>query len=139
MGSQMITAGTGGAGGSDGPGGSGGGRVAWPVRSGAVPPLADAFSGRPETEPGVRAALVPGAVVVLTPQRSSAEGAGDWLGPCGKTQLAVFLAESLWRSRKLDLLVWITATSWSAVLAGFAEAAVAAMGIDEAGDAEPIA
>ena len=113
--------------------------MAWPVRSGAVPPLADAFSGRPETEPGVRAALVPGAVVVLTPQRISAEGAGDWLGPCGKTQLAVFLAESLWRSRKLDLLVWITATSWSTVLAGFAEAAVAAMGIDEAGDAEPIA
>ncbi|HEY6276357.1 MAG TPA: tetratricopeptide repeat protein [Streptosporangiaceae bacterium] len=113
--------------------------MAWPVRSGAVPPLADGFSGRPETEPGVRAALVPGAVVVLVPQRASAEGAGDWLGPCGKTQLAVFLAESLWRSRKLDLLVWITATSHAAVLAGFAEAAVTAMGIDEAGDAEPIA
>jgi tetratricopeptide (TPR) repeat protein len=137
MGSQMMTAGPGGAGVSDGPGGPGS-RVAWPVRAGAVPPLADGFSGRPETEPGVRAALVPGRVVVLAPQRPSAVGEGDWLGPCGKTQLAVFLAESLWRSRKLDLLMWITATSRAAVLAGFAEAAVATVGA-EPGDAEPAA
>jgi tetratricopeptide (TPR) repeat protein len=138
MGSQMMTAGPGGAGIPDGPGRPAGGRVAWPVRAGAVPPLADGFSGRPETEPGVRAALVPGAVVVLAPQRLSAEGAGDWLGPSGKTQLAVFLAESLWRSRKLDLLIWITATSRAAVLAGFAESAAATMGT-EPGDAEPLA
>ena len=136
MGSQMMTAGPGGAGLPDRPAGPAGGRAVWPVRVGAVPPLADGFSGRPETEPGVRAALVPGAVVVLAPRRRSAEGAGDWLGPCGKTQLAVFLAESLWRSRKLDLLIWITASSRAAVLGGFAEAAAATVG-SEPGNAEP--
>ena len=136
MGSQMVTAGPGGAGIADGPGRPAGGRVAWPVRAGVVPPLADGFSGRPETEPGVRAALVPGAVVVLAPQQPGTEGAGDWLGPCGKTQLAAFLAESLWRSGKLDLLIWITASSRAAVLGGFAEAAAATMGT-EPGDAEP--
>ena len=32
---------------------------AWPVRSGRVPPLADGFVARPETAPGLEAALVP--------------------------------------------------------------------------------
>jgi tetratricopeptide (TPR) repeat protein len=115
--------------------------VVWPVRSGAVPPLADGFSARPETAPGLSAALVPGATVVLVPGREpspAGSGSQDWLGACGKTQLAVYAAESLWRSSELDLLVWVVATSRAAVLSGFV-AAAAATGSDHVGDAESVA
>jgi tetratricopeptide (TPR) repeat protein len=124
---------------AEGPVGSPGGRVVWPVRAGAVPPHADGFRGRPETAPALGAALVPGTAVVLVPDRVAAEGSRDWLGSCGKTQLAVSFAESLWHARGVDLLVWVVATSRASVLTGYVEAAVAAMGTDPAGDAEAIA
>jgi len=57
--------------------------MAWPVRSGLVPPLADGFVARPETAPGLEDALVPGAAVVLVP--GQAAGAPDGLRPSGKT------------------------------------------------------
>jgi len=76
-----------------------------------MPPLADGFSSRPETAPGLNTALVPAATVVLVPSRTAAEGSPDWLASCGKTQLAVYFAESPWRSRAVDLLVWVLATS----------------------------
>jgi tetratricopeptide (TPR) repeat protein len=113
--------------------------VVWPVRSGAVPALADGFRGRPETAPALGATLLPGTAVALVPGRVAAEGSRDWLGSCGKTQLAVSFAESLWHSRELDLLVWIVATSRASVLSGYVEAAVAAMGADPASDAESVA
>jgi tetratricopeptide (TPR) repeat protein len=115
------------------------GGVEWPVRSGLVPPLADGFISRPESASGLARAVVPGATVALTPARTGSGTAPDWFGSCGKTQLAAFLAESLWKARELDLLVWITATSRAAILTGFANAAVAAMGVDPAGDAESLA
>ena len=85
------------------------------------------------------AALVPGSAVVLVPGRGGGAGSRDWLGSCGKTQLAAFFAESLWRSREVDLLVWVDATSRASVLAGYAEAAEAALGTDPSADAEAIA
>ena len=115
------------------------GEVAWPVRCGLVPPLAEGFISRPESAPGLAQAMAPGAVVALTPARSSSGPGPDWFGSCGKTQLAAYLAESLWKARELELLVWITATSRAAILAGYASAAVAAMGVDAAGDAESLA
>jgi tetratricopeptide (TPR) repeat protein len=133
-----------------GPPGSRGRGAVWPVRSGSVPSLADGFSARPETAPGLAAALVPGATVVLTPgQEPSASGLSDqatagspplfsWLGSCGKTQLAVYAAESLWRSGRIDLLVWMTASTRASVLSGLAEAATAT-GSDHAGDALSVA
>ena len=54
---------------SGGPTGSRGVRVLRPIRSGPVPPLADAFSARAETTAGLGAALVAGAVVALVPVR----------------------------------------------------------------------
>jgi tetratricopeptide (TPR) repeat protein len=99
--------------------------VVWPVRSGTVPSLADGFSAREETAADLGAALVTGAVVVLVPARRAGEGPGSWLESCGKTQLAVGVAESLWRLRRVELLVWIAATSRESVLAGFMEAAEA--------------
>ncbi len=110
----------------------------WPARAGTVPPLADGFSTRPETAPGLGAALVPGAAVVLVPGQEAADGSREWLGSCGKTQLAAYYAESLWQARGLDLLVWINATSRASVLSGYVEAA-AASGSDHVGDAESVA
>ncbi len=115
------------------------GQALWPVRSGVVPPLADGFSTRPESAPRIGAALVPGSAVMLVPARGGGTGPRDWLGSCGKTQLAAFFAESLWRSREVDLMVWVSATSRSSVLAGYSEAAEAALGTDPSADAEAIA
>ena len=114
-------------------------RIAWPVRSGAVPPLADGYLSRLETAADLAAALVPGATIVLGPGRAPAGGSGDWLASSGKTQVAAGLAESLWQSGKLDLLVWVDATSRAAVLSGYLAAAVAASSTDPAGDAETVA
>ena len=115
------------------------GQGQWPVRAGVVPPLADGFSTRPESAPRLGAALVPGTAVVLVPGRGGGTRSRDWPGSCGKTQLAAFFAESLWRAREVDLLVWVAATSRAPVLAVYAEAAVAALGTDPSADAEAIA
>ena len=53
------------------------------------------------------------------------------LGGVGKTQLAAGLAERLWQRGALDLLVWISATSRSAVLSGYAQAAADVTGIED--------
>ena len=124
---------------SPGPTGSLGGEVAQPVRSGAVPPLADGFIARQESAPTLEAALIPGAAVALVPGWVGAKESPDWLGSCGKTQLAVSFAESLWDSRGVDVLVWVVATSRASVLSGYVEAAVAAMGADPASDGESAA
>ncbi len=113
------------------------GGVAWPVRSGLVPPLAEGFIARTETVPGLEAALVPGAMVALVPDKA-AVGAQDWPGSCGKTQLAAYIAGSLWRSREIGLLAWVDATSRASVLSGYGQAA-ARLGLDHAGDAEAVA
>ncbi len=116
-----------------------GGPVIWPVRSGSMPALADGFSARPETAPGVGATLIQGTSVVLVPGRPGADGGRDWPASCGMTQIAVHLAETLWHSREVDLLVWVTASSRASVLAGYVEAAATALGADPAGDAESVA
>ena len=120
-----------------GPAGSQPRGVAWPVRAGLVPPLADGFIARPETVPGLEAAVVPGAAVALVPSRSRASAAG-WAGPSGKTQLAVGLAGSVWQSRAVDLLAWVTAASRASILSGYAQAA-AQLGLDHERDAEAVA
>ncbi len=98
---------------------------------------------RPESAPGLAQVLTPGSAVALTPARASRTpvppGAPDWPGCCGKTQLAVYFAESLWQARELELLVWVTAVSRAAILSGYATAAGAALGIEETADAEVIA
>ena len=111
--------------------------VAWPVRSGLVPPLADGFIARPETMLGLEATVPPGAAVALIPGRPAGSAPG-WAGPSGKTQLAVGLAESVWQSRAVDLLAWVTATSRASILSGYAQAA-AELGLDHERDAESVA
>jgi tetratricopeptide (TPR) repeat protein len=119
--------------------GSSGGTVVWPIRSGLVPPLADGFISRPESAPGLGQALSAGSTVALAPARGASQGAPDWFGTSGKTQLAVFLAESLWKTGDLDLLVWVTASNRAAILTGYASAAVVAMGVDSSGEADSVA
>ena len=122
------------------------GRPSWPLRSGTVPSLAESFSARPETSPGLAAALPAGATVALVPDRAAAPatrpgplaapGAQDWLRSSGKTQLAAAFAESLWESGSVDLLVWIEATSRASVLSGYASATAAVTGRDQASSGE---
>ncbi|HEV2936790.1 MAG TPA: tetratricopeptide repeat protein [Streptosporangiaceae bacterium] len=106
---------------------------------GEVPPLAEGFTERPDTARGIADALVPGTAVALVPGTVFAEGQQNWLGACGKTQIAVMLAELLWRSGDIDVLIWISATSRSAVLSAYVEASVAATGIEPTGTAESVA
>ena len=122
-----------------GPTESRGGGVAWPIRSGAVPPLAHGFIPRPESAPALGAELLPGAAVVLVPGWVGAKASRDWLWSCGKTQIAVSFAEWLWQSRGVDLLVWIVATSRASVLSCYVEAAARALGTELSGDAESVA
>jgi tetratricopeptide (TPR) repeat protein len=113
-----------------------------------VPALADGFSARVETGPGLAAALPAGAAVALVPDRASRGAfAGpvttpdvqDWLRCSGKTQLAAGFAESLWRSGGVELLVWIEATSKASVLSGYAEATATVTGREQASSCESVA
>jgi tetratricopeptide (TPR) repeat protein len=108
-------------------------------RVGDMPALAEGFSDRPDTARGILDALVPGSTIALVPGSEFAEGKQNWLGASGKTQIAVMIAETLWRSGAVDVVVWISAANRAAVLSGYVEAWVAATGIEPAGTAESIA
>jgi tetratricopeptide (TPR) repeat protein len=108
-------------------------------RIGEVPPLAEGFTDRPDTAGGLADVLVPGSAVALVPDPATAESLPNWPGVGGKTQIAVMIAESLWRSRFVDGLIWIAATSRAAVLAGFVQASVAATGLEPIGTADSVA
>ena len=119
-----------------GPGGQESRTPTWPIWSGPVPPLADGFTIRPDTVPGLETTLVPGATVALVPDQAPS-AAWDWRRTSGKTQLARHFAESLWDSPGVDVLTWVAASSRASVLSGFVQAA-AAMGAGDAGDAESV-
>lgn len=99
--------------------------VTWPVRSGAVPPLAEKFCTRPESAPSLADALRRSPAVTLTSSQQSGFEPPDLVNACGKTQLAAFYAESQWQARAIALLVWIDASSRASILCGYAEAAAA--------------
>ena len=108
-------------------------------RAGEVPPLAEGYTDRPDTARGIVDSLVPGATLALVPGSAFAEGPSNWLGACGKTQIAGIIAESLWRSGGIDALIWISATDRASVLSGYVQAAAAAFGIEPVGTAESVA
>ncbi len=125
-------------------------RASWPIRSGAVPALADCFSPRWETGHDLAAAMSAGVAVALVPDRAAPadmfrgwpaarDAPPDWLRSTGKTQLAAAFAESLWHSRRVDLLVWIEATSRASVLSGYAAATADVTGRDQASSCESVA
>jgi tetratricopeptide (TPR) repeat protein len=108
-------------------------------RVGEVPPLAEGYTERPDTARGIMDALAPGTTLALVPGSAFAEGPSNWLGACGKTQIAVIIAESLWRSGTIDALIWISATNRASVLSGYVQASAAAFGIEPVGTAESVA
>ena len=114
-------------------------RSARRFRVGEVPPLAEGFTARPDTARGIADALVPGSAIALVPGSEFAEGRQNWLGASGKTQIAVMIAESLWRSENIDVLIWVSGTSRASVLSAYAEASAAAAGIEPTGTAESVA
>ena len=127
------------------PAGSRGGQAGQRIRVGQVPPLAEAFTSRPETAPGIwnapgiQDALPPGSALALVPGAGSAAEPRNEPGASGKTQCAVYLAESLWESAGIDVLIWISATSRASILSGLLEGFAAATGIEPAGTAESVA
>jgi tetratricopeptide (TPR) repeat protein len=108
-------------------------------RVGEVPPLTDGFTDRPDTVGGLAEVLVPGSAVALVPDPAVAATLPNWPGACGKTQMAVMIAESLWRSRVIDGLIWLSATSRAAVMSGFVQASVVATGLEPTGTANSVA
>jgi tetratricopeptide (TPR) repeat protein len=104
-----------------------------------VPPLADGFTDRPDTAGSIADVFVPGSAVALVPDTAIAENLPNWAGACGKTQIAVMIAESLWRSRAIEGLVWISVTNRAAVLSGFVQASMAATGLEPTGTADSVA
>lgn len=86
--------------------------VAWPVRSGRFPVIADFVSPRPETGYGLDAGLPEQPVTVLTGPSGS-----------GKTYLAAAAMAASARPGGPDLQVWVNASSPSAVVTGYAVAA----------------
>jgi len=107
-----------------------------PVWTGSAPGLASGFIDRPETGAVLEGSLVPGTAVALV---SGIPGGGgrDWRESCGKTQLAVSLAQSLWQAGAVDLVIWLTATTRASVLSGYASAA-AAVGSQFTGTADVV-
>ncbi|MFL6126559.1 NB-ARC domain-containing protein, partial [Actinophytocola sp.] len=82
----------------------------WPVRVGFPPLVADRYQSR-----DAEAGLAEPEVVL----------AG--LGGVGKTQLAARHARTAWGNPTQDLVVWINAVTRSAIVSGYAEAAVRAL------------
>ena len=113
-------------------------RRARAARCGTPPPLAAGFTPRPETAPDLAARLAPGAAVVLVRAQPATSQPEDPPEPCGKTQLAAWYAESVWRSGQVDLLDWVDASSRASALSGYAQAAQVC-GLGAAGTAEQAA
>jgi tetratricopeptide (TPR) repeat protein len=115
------------------------GRISWPIRLGHPPLLADRFSARPETAPAIEAALGRSAAVALIDAQVTAGQSQNLSGSYGKTQSALFYAESRWQSHTADLLVWIAATSRESILSAYADAAATITASSPVGDAEAVA
>jgi tetratricopeptide (TPR) repeat protein len=106
--------------------------------SGIIPPLADTYFQRLETGIDLKSGLFPGETVVLT-HGEETETAPAAQGGTGKTQLAVEFTQALRKTRAVDVLVWVTASSRDAVAAGFARAVGAVGAGDPHADARDAA
>ena len=90
--------------------------------SGTVPPLADGYYPRDQTGPDLATSLRPGETVVLV-HGAETDVAPAAQGGTGKTQLAVEFTHTMWYTRAVEVLVWVTAASRESVVNGFAQAA----------------
>ncbi|MGW4878652.1 tetratricopeptide repeat protein [Streptomyces sp. NPDC004262] len=96
--------------------------AAWPHQVGVIPSRALSFQHRAEVDQ-IRAAIDSGGTTVLTQVLTGTGGVG-------KTQLAADYARTAWDSGKVDVLAWISASSRSAITAGYAQAGVEILAAD---------
>ncbi|MFJ4843221.1 tetratricopeptide repeat protein, partial [Streptomyces sp. NPDC088746] len=94
----------------------------WPHQVGVLPPRAQSFQHRAEADQ-LRAAVDSGGTAVLTQVLTGTGGVG-------KTQLAADYARTAWDNDEVDVLVWISASSRSAITAGYAQASVEVLAAD---------
>ncbi|MFE7477271.1 NB-ARC domain-containing protein, partial [Streptomyces sp. NPDC057575] len=94
----------------------------WPHQVGVLPPRAQSFQHRAEADQ-LRAAVDSGGTAVLTQVLTGTGGVG-------KTQLAADYARTAWDNGEIDVLVWISASSRSAITAGYAQAGVEILAAD---------
>ncbi|GCB52010.1 FxSxx-COOH system tetratricopeptide repeat protein [Streptomyces sp. NL15-2K] len=87
-----------------------------------LPPRAQSFQHRAEVDQ-LRAAVDSGGTAVLSQVLTGTGGVG-------KTQLAADYARTAWDSGGVDVLVWISASSRSAIMAGYAQAGVEVLAVD---------
>ncbi|MFC4612908.1 tetratricopeptide repeat protein [Streptomyces maoxianensis] len=100
--------------------------AAWPHQVGVILPPANSFQRRAEAET-LRAAIDGGGIAVLHQVPAGGGVPGRVLtgmGGVGKTQLAADCARAAWADGTLDVLVWITASTRSAVVTGYAQAGI---------------
>lgn len=102
----------------------------WPYQVGVIPSQAEWFQDRVETSRLAQLLASGGTAVVESADQVPAGGVLAGMGGVGKTQLAAHYARTAWQAGALDVLVWITASSRSAVVAGYAQAAVEILGAD---------
>ncbi len=95
--------------------------MSWPICVGIVPPLANQRLNR-VADFELAEALAHASATVPVCQVLTG------LGGVGKTQVVAALARRLWDARRVDLLVWVTAASRTAILTGLAEAAARVTG-----------
>jgi hypothetical protein len=92
----------------------------WPHQVGIIPRLARAFQQREQAD-RLRSAVEGGGTAVLMQMLTG-------MGGVGKTQLAAHYALTAWEaksgSEKLDVLVWVTASTKQAVVDAYAKAGV---------------
>ncbi|MFJ8768822.1 tetratricopeptide repeat protein [Streptomyces clavifer] len=98
--------------------------VPWPHQVGLIPNRAQSFQHRVEAAQ-LRAAVDGGGTAVLCQVLTGTGGVG-------KTQLAADYARAALESGGVDVLVWITASTSSAIVAGYAQAGVDLLGADPA-------
>ncbi|MEU6339207.1 tetratricopeptide repeat protein [Streptomyces cellulosae] len=88
----------------------------WPHQVGVIPSPARSFQHRDEAD-RLRAAVGVEGTAVLSQVLTG-------MGGVGKTQLAADYARAAWDESGLDVLVWITASTRSAVVSGYAQAGI---------------
>ncbi|WP_406396475.1 tetratricopeptide repeat protein [Streptomyces sp. NBC_00887] len=94
--------------------------ASWPHQVGVIPSRAQSFQHRAEVEQ-LRTAVAGGGTAVLCQVLTGTGGVG-------KTQLAADYARAAWESGGVDVLVWITASTRSAIVSGYAQAGAEVLG-----------
>ncbi|WP_316756255.1 tetratricopeptide repeat protein [Streptomyces herbicida] len=96
--------------------------VSWPHQIGVLPRQADCFQDRSAVAQ-LEQVMASGGTAVLCQVLSG-------MGGVGKTQLAAHHARFRWQSGNLDLLLWITAATRTAILSAYTQAAAEILGAD---------